>query len=93
MSESHLVSVKRCSVNNAHPVSVCIRDDDDDENASATATTKKRKSELVESAANTKTLFSYFGQKNATKSESVSRRMPGSAFFRAAHLKAAVFPL
>lgn len=93
MHQSHLVSAKRVSRNNADLLSIFIRDDDEDENASATATTKKRKSEVVEAAANTKTLFSYFGQKNATKTDPVQRRTSGSAFFRAAHLKPARFPM
>jgi hypothetical protein len=65
---------------------VFSRDDDEDENATSTTTTKKRKSEVVET---TKTLFSYFAQKN----NAVHRRISGSHFFRAAHLKAAVFPI
>ncbi len=65
-----------------------LRDDDEDENANTTST-KKRKSEVVETT--TKTLFSYFAQKNVTKNDAVTRRVSGSHFFRAAHLKPAVF--
>jgi hypothetical protein len=41
----------------------------------------------------TKTLFSYFAQKNPIKNDAVNRRVSGSHFFRAAQLKAAVFPM
>ena len=68
-----------------------LRDDDEDENAN-TPVTKKRKSEVVETTTTTtKTLFSYFAQKNVTKNDAVTRRVSGSHFFRAAHLKPAVF--
>ena len=63
-------------------------DDDDDENTTAS---KKRKSEVMETSGTpTKTLFSYFGQK---KNEAIHRRISGSHFFRAAHLKPAVYPM
>ncbi len=68
-----------------------LRDDDEDENAK-TNPTKKRKSEVIETST-TKTLFSYFAQKNAIKNDAVNRRVSGSYFFRAAQLKAAVFPM
>ncbi len=68
-----------------------LRDDDEDENAK-TNTTKKRKSEVIETST-TKTLFSYFAQKNPIKNDAVNRRVSGSHFFRAAQLKAAVFPM
>ena len=76
--------------------SLSPRDDDDDENVTTAtaAATRKRKSDVMKSStATTKTLFSYFGQKSASKSESTPRRLAGSEFFRAARLKPAVFPL
>jgi len=68
-------------------------DDDEDENATSTIKTKKRKSEVIETTATTKTLFSYFAQKSVTKNEVINRRISGSHFFRAAHLKPTVFPI
>ncbi|CAF1178654.1 unnamed protein product [Adineta steineri] len=73
----------------------CVKvtwDDDEDENAT-TNTTKKRKSEVIETSSTTKTLFSYFAQKNITKNDTGNRRTSGSHFFRAARLKPAVFPM
>jgi AAA15 family ATPase/GTPase len=70
------------------------RDDDDNENISTATTTKKRKSDAIDStSSNTKTLLNYFSQKNTKKTEINPRRLSGSAFFRAAQLKAIVFPM
>lgn len=71
-------------------------DDDEDENTgttTTTTTTKKRKSEVIETTPTTKTLFSYFAQKSVKKMEVTHRQISGSHFFRAAHLKPAVFPI
>lgn len=70
---------------------VNFRDDDEDENATVN-TTKKRKSEVIETST-TKTLFSYFAQKSVIKNDSINRRISGSHFFRAAHLKPAILPM
>ncbi|CAF3872289.1 unnamed protein product [Rotaria magnacalcarata] len=74
----------------------CIKvtwDDDEDENATSKNTTKKRKSEVIETTTTTttKTLFNYFSQKPSTRNDAANRRVPGSHFFRAAHVKPAVF--
>ncbi|CAF3405650.1 unnamed protein product [Rotaria sp. Silwood1] len=72
----------------------CIKvtwDDDGNENTTSTISTKKRKSEVVETT--TKTLFSYFSQKTVTKNDAVHRGISGSRFFRAAHLKPALFSM
>lgn len=64
-------------------------DDDEDENT----TTKKRKSEVIESTTtttSTKTIFSYFAQKNTMKNE---RHISGSHFFRSARLKPVLLPM
>jgi hypothetical protein len=74
----------------------CIKvswDDDEDENTTNKNTTKKRKSEVIETTPTTKTLFSYFARKSVTKMQAVNRRVSGSHFFRAAHLKPSVFPI
>ncbi|CAF4666142.1 unnamed protein product [Rotaria socialis] len=75
----------------------CIKvtwDDDEDENATSKNATKKRKSEVIETTTTTtttKTLFNYFSQKPSTKNDAVNRRVPGSYFFRAAHVEPVVF--
>ncbi|CAF2409409.1 unnamed protein product [Rotaria sp. Silwood2] len=69
-----------------------LRDDDENENTTSTISSKKRKSEVVETTTTTtKTLFSYFSQKTVAKNAAVDRRISGSHFFRAAHLKPASF--
>ncbi|CAF0854562.1 unnamed protein product [Rotaria sordida] len=72
----------------------CIKvtwDDHENENTTSIIPTKKRKSEVVETTTTTKTLFSYFSQKSVTKNDTGHRRISGSHFFRAAHLKSASF--
>ena len=68
-----------------------LRDDDDNDKNENAKSTKKRKSETIPSK--TKTLFNYFSQKTIIQNDAINRRISGSHFFRAAHIKPSVFPV